>query len=143
MTAASDLVPMPARPDDLLRVNGFYPFEEAGKRLLFVVENAAFIEADEIGWALSALVSVSPRAKRSALFAELTTRWSEAEAKEAIETFEQLEILVPADRPRAPADMVALAPAAPLSSLVFTWLTATCVAVTATPTLAATAISSG
>lgn len=118
MTAASDLVPMPARPDDLLRVNGFYPFEEAGKRLLFVVENAAFIEADEIGWALSALVSVSPRAKRSALFAELTTRWSEAEAKEAIETFEQLEILVPADRPRAPADMVALAPAAPLSSLV-------------------------
>lgn len=118
MSAVGDLIPMPAPPRDLFRVNGFYPFEEGQKRLLFVVENAAFVEADPASWALAALLKDTPRVRRSELEAQLLAQFSAPEVAEALEAFARLEILVPADRPRAPADMVRLEPAAPLSSLV-------------------------
>lgn len=116
MSAAPDLVPMPARPEEILRVAGFFPFEEAGRRLIFVVENAAFVEADEASWVLAQRLAGAARVVRSELRAELKDRFGEAGAEAALHAFTQLEILVPADRPRMPADQVRIPPS--LSSLV-------------------------
>jgi uncharacterized protein len=112
------LVSMPVRPDDLLRVGGFFPFEEGGRRLLFVVENAAFCEADEVSWALAERLLGESRVSRSQLRATLLERFPEAEVDAAMLAFEQLEVLVPWDRPRLPADQVPIGEVAPLSSLV-------------------------
>jgi uncharacterized protein len=114
MSAA--LVPMPARPDQVLRVAPFFPFEESGRRLLFVVENAAFAEADEATWALASMLAGQSRISRPGLAADLAVRFGADEASAAIEAFERLEILVPADRPRIAFDVVPAPPA--LSSLV-------------------------
>lgn len=108
-----ELVPMPAPPKDLLRVARFHPFEEGGKKLLFVVENAAFCEVDDASWALAQRVHGQERVSRSALLAELP----EAEAEALVYGFEQLELLVPFDRPHVTHDHQPI-PVMPLSSLV-------------------------
>lgn len=115
---AENLVSMPARPDDVLRVNGFFPFEEGGRRLLFVVENAAFAEADEAGWWLAERVASEPRVLRSVLREELRQRFGSDDGDAALLAFEQLEILTPSERPRVPADHVSFSRVQPLSSLV-------------------------
>ncbi len=115
MTA--ELIPMPISPQDLLRVNKFYPFEEGEKKLLVVVENAAFAEADEPSWALAQLLAGKDRAQRSLILKELTEAYGEEEAQATLLGFEQLEIVEPAERPRVPSDSQPL-PMAPLSSLV-------------------------
>lgn len=118
MTAAETLIPMPTRPDDLLRVNGFFPFEEGGRRLLFVVDNAAFSELDEPGWALANALAGSPRISRRQVVRELEARFGAEAASETVLAFEQLEILEPADRPRLPADMTSFGVMGPAASLV-------------------------
>jgi len=119
MSAATEvLVPIPVRPDDLLRVNAFFPFEEGEKRLLFVVENAAFTELDDAGWALANMLAGHPRTSRKATLKALSELHGEEAAVATVEGFEQLEILEPADRPRLPADMSSFGVMGPMSSLV-------------------------
>jgi hypothetical protein len=118
VTAAEALIPMPLRPDDVLRVNGYFPFEEGGRRLLFVVDNAAFSEMDEAGWHLATTLAGTPRVSKKQLLRELGERFGEAQAAETLLAFEQLEILEPADRPRLPADMASFGVMGPLASLV-------------------------
>lgn len=113
----AELIPMPSSPADLFRVNKFYPFEESGKRLMLVVENAAFAEVDEISWQLASIVAGKDRVKKSAVIAELAEKFGEEEAKDAVLGFEQLEIFVPHDRPRMLADAQPLS-MSPLSSMV-------------------------
>lgn len=108
---------MPASPRDLLRVNRFLPFEEGGRRLMYVVSNAAFCEADDPTWALAGAVVGRDRVTRSEILGDLAKRFGDAEASEAVFSFEQLEIFEPFERSRAPADGQAL-PLEPLSSLV-------------------------
>jgi uncharacterized protein len=113
----NEVVPMPAPPSDLLRVNKFYPFEEAGRRLMLVVENAAFAEADDAGWALAQMVAGKERVRRSEVLAALTAAFGEEEAAGALSAFEQLEILSPFARPRMAPDAHPVV-MMPLSSLV-------------------------
>lgn len=114
---ALELIPMPAPPRDLLRVNRFFPFEEEGRRLMFVVDNAAFCEVDEPAWVLAETVAGKGRVQRSELERALAERFGDEAAKETIFGFEQLEILEPVERPVVPQDRI---PAVmdPLSSLV-------------------------
>lgn len=113
----SEMVPMPAPPHDLLRVNKFYPFEEGGRRLMLVVENAAFAEADDAGWSLAHIVAGKERVRKSEILAELTAAYGEEEAAAALLAFEQLDILAPFARPRMAPDAHPLV-MVPLSSLV-------------------------
>jgi uncharacterized protein len=117
MVSAESLIPMPGHPEDLLRVHPFHAFEEAGRRLLFVVENAAFVEADAAGWALSEAIGTETRVSRKALREILVAGHGEAEADAALDAFARLEILVPWDRPRARPDLVPVV-MEPLRSLV-------------------------
>lgn len=113
----AELVPMPASPADLFRVNKFYPFEESGKRLMLVVENAAFAELDEPSWVLASLAMGKDRVQKSAILAAMTAQFGEAIARETMLGFEQLEVFVPYDRPRMLADAQQM-PMQPLSSIV-------------------------
>lgn len=117
MVAADGVIPMPGPPQDTLRVNGFFPFEEADRRLLFVVENAAFCEADDATWDLAARVASEPKVRRSQLVEALTERHGSEEAEAAVFAFEQLEIFTPSDRPRMATDTQPLL-VQPLQSLV-------------------------
>ena len=114
---AADLIPMPVSPKDLLRVNRFFPFEEGGRRFLFVVDNAAFCEADDAAWALAGAISGLDRVKRSELEQRLEQELGKERASEAIFGFEQLDILEPFERPRPLLDGQPL-PLEPLSTLV-------------------------
>lgn len=114
---SAELVAMPARPDDLFRVERFYPFEEGGRRLVFVVDSAAFAELDAPSWALAKKVAGEGRVRRSVMTEALTESFGEAEAAETWEAFEQLQILVPSDRPSVPRTPKSL-PQDPVSSLV-------------------------
>src|SRR5262249_8673825 len=67
----AELVPIPAHPADLFRVNRFFRFEENGKRLLFVVQNTAFIELDAASWALAEMCAGKERVRRSEVLREL------------------------------------------------------------------------
>jgi uncharacterized protein len=112
----AELVPMPAPPRDLLRVARFYPFEERGRRLLFVVDNAAFCALDDASWRVAQHLMGRDRVRRSELLA-LVADLGPTEAEETIYGFEQLEVLLPHDFPlhtvdRAPVVME------PASSLV-------------------------
>jgi uncharacterized protein len=104
---AAELVPIPAAPSDLLRVNKIYPFEEHGRRLLFVVENAAFCELDDGSWALARRIAGQERVRRSEVGRALEAEIGAEEARAALLAFEQLHVLEPFDRPRAPPDRVA------------------------------------
>lgn len=114
MTA--ELVPMPAPPRDLLRVARFFPFEEGERRLMFVVDNAAFCALDEASWRLAQHLIGQERARRSELLA-LLDDLPPAEAEEAVLGFEQLEILLPHDFPVYSRDQVPVT-VEPLSTLV-------------------------
>ncbi|MCK6545158.1 radical SAM protein [Myxococcota bacterium] len=112
----AELVPMPSNPADLYRVARFHAFEEGGKRLLLVVENAAFAELDAPSAHLAALLTGRERARRSELRAALAAEFGEEEADATLLGFEQLEILGPFDRPKIAADAQLVM--TPLSSLV-------------------------
>lgn len=114
---SAELVPMPAHPGDLLRVNRFFAFEENGRRLIFVVDNAAFAEADDVSWALACALGAESRVRRSALVLSLAPRFGAEAIEEAIVGFEQLEILAPNDYPRVAPDAQPLS-LEPLASLV-------------------------
>lgn len=117
VAVVAELVPIPVSPKDLLRVERFYPFEEGDKRLLFVVDSAAFCELDEAGWMLAQQISGEGRVKKSDVHAALAERFGAEEADATLEGFEQLEVLVPFDRPtfqRHRADL----PLDPVQSLV-------------------------
>ncbi len=114
---AADVVPMPGPPQDNLRVNGFFPFEERDRRLLFVVENAAFCEADDVAWDLASRVVNEPKVRRSQLVEALTAEHGAEEAEATVLAFEQLEILTPVDRPRMATDTQPML-VSPLQSLV-------------------------
>lgn len=114
---SASVVPMPTHPADLLRVAGFYPFEEDGKRLVFVIENAAFVEADDAGWALAERIAGQARVSRREVLAGLSATFGAAEAEAAVFAFEQLEVLIPFDRPRLAVDAQPLV-MKPLASLV-------------------------
>ncbi len=101
---AAELIPMPASPKDLLRVNRFYPFEEEGRRFIFVVDNAAFCEADESAWLLASTLAGAERVKRSELTKILAEQLGESGANDAVFGFEQLDILQPFERPHPPRD---------------------------------------
>ncbi|MBI4815442.1 MAG: radical SAM protein [Deltaproteobacteria bacterium] len=92
--------PLPVR--DRLTIRPFHAFEEGGRKLLFVVENAAFVEADEASFMLAELLTGRDVTSRSALLSELTQRCSAADAEAAVLGLEQLEILVPKEIPRSP-----------------------------------------
>jgi uncharacterized protein len=113
----AELVPIPAHPHDVLRVNRFFRFEEGGKRLLYVVGNTAFLELDEPASYLADLIAGKDRVRRSALVDALEARFSEAAAVESVLAFEQLHLLEPKDRPPASVDRAPL-PMSPLASLV-------------------------
>jgi uncharacterized protein len=105
---AAELIPMPAAPKDLLRVNRFFPFEEGGRRFLFVVETAAFCEADEASWRMAEAIAGLDRVKKSEL---------SSFGEETIHGFEQLEILEPFERSRQQLDLQPIE-AEPLTTLV-------------------------
>jgi uncharacterized protein len=113
----ADLVPMPAAPADLLRVNRVHAFEESGRRMLFVVENAAFCALDDASWSLAGAIAGKERTNKSELLASVAREHGEEEAKAAILAFEQLHVLEPFDRPRFVPDRIARA-MQPLASLV-------------------------
>lgn len=113
---SAELVPMPAPPRDQLRVARFYPFEEADRRLLFVIENAAFAELDPASWRLAQLVLGQGKVRRSELLEALADLGPE-EAEATVYGFEQLEVLVPYERPHLTHDHQDI-PVQPLSSLV-------------------------
>lgn len=113
---AAELIPMPVSPADLYRVNRFYPFEEGGKRLLLVVDNAAFAEADGPAWTLAHLIDGKARVQRSELERALAAAVGLEEARETLHAFEQLEILEPFGQPRMAPDLAGQIP--PLTSLV-------------------------
>lgn len=113
---SAELVPMPAPPRDLLRVARCHPFEEGGKKLLFVVENAAFCELDAPTWRLVQKVHGQDKVRRSELL-EALEDLGEAEAEETVQGLESLEVLVPASRPHVTHDHAPL-PMSGLSSLV-------------------------
>jgi uncharacterized protein len=96
----TELIAMPTRTAELLRVEPFVPFEEAGRRLVFVVDNTAFVEADDAAWALAEHLGATPRVDRAALVRWLAERFGQATAEQTVEAFRQLEILRPADWPR-------------------------------------------
>ncbi len=113
MTHAPDLVRPPVAPRDRLRINKFFPFEAEGRRLLFVVDNAAFAEADDAIWALVEKLNGRDEITKPELL-EL----GKGEAfDEAVMGLMQLEILVPYEFPRLTVDGQAL-PAEALTSLV-------------------------
>lgn len=111
---STELVPMPAPPKDIFRVARFHPFEEGDKKLLFVVENAAFCEVDEASWTLARTVHGKDRVRRQELLEALA---DDPEAEQTLLGFEQLEILVPFERPHVTHDHEPI-PMTPLSSLV-------------------------
>ena len=81
----AELIPMPANPQDVLRVNRIFPFEEGGKKLLMVVENAAFAELDEPSWRAVHLVAGQERIDRKLLVEALTPDFGAAEAQATIQ----------------------------------------------------------
>ena len=115
MTA--EFVPMPVSPRELLQVQRFHSFEEQGRRLLFVVENAAFIELDEAAWRLAEYLHDHERIRRPDAVQALADDFGSEEAESAVVSFEQLGVLVPAGWPGMGHDRISL-PAEPLSSLV-------------------------
>lgn len=113
----AELIPMPVNPQDVLRVNRIYPFEEGGKKLLMVVENAAFAELDEPSWRAVHLVAGQERIDRKVLVEALTPEFGAEEAQATVRGLMQLEVLVPKDTPRLRTDLEPL-PVTPLTSLV-------------------------
>lgn len=114
---SAELVAMPASPDDLFRVQRFYPFEEGGRRLVFVVDSAAFAELDDASWSLAQHLAGQGRVRRSEQLGQLAQTYGDEEASGTWEAFEQLEILVPQDRAIFARSRTSL-PLSPLSSLV-------------------------
>lgn len=113
---SAELVSMPGPPRDQLRVARFHPFEEDGRQLLFVVENAAFCEVDPASWRLVQLVHGQDKVRRSELLAALADLGPE-EAEETVLGFEKLEVLMPASFPHTTHDHQPI-PVTALSSLV-------------------------
>lgn len=111
------LVPMPIPPAEARRVERFFAFEEAGRRLVFAVDSTAFFEADDPTWSLLELLREAPVLRRSRLVERLAERFGPGEAEAAVLGLEKLEILVPAERPRVVVDAKPIQ-ARPLSSLV-------------------------
>lgn len=98
---SAELVPLPVAPRDLFRVNRFHAFEEGGKQLLLVVENAAFADLDAASVRLAELLAGQDRVRRSEIFAALEADFGAEEAAATVHAFEQLEVLAPFDFPRA------------------------------------------
>src|SRR5687768_9207722 len=96
----AELVPMPAPSSDLLRVNRFFKFEEGERRLLFVVENAAFLETDPPAWMLAELVEGKERVRKSEVLHVLAETFGEEEAKATLEAFEKVIVLEPWGQPK-------------------------------------------
>ncbi len=113
----SSIVQMPSAPGDALRIERYYPFEEGGRRLIFVVENAAFAELDEPTWYLAHKLLEGGKQSRRALLADLEDRFGAEAAQESIEAFEQLQVLQPFNYPRYYKDLEVV-PNPPLGSLV-------------------------
>ena len=117
VNAADQLVPMLANPEDVLRINPFFPFEENDRKLLFVVNNAAFAELDDSTWWLANRIAGQDKIHRKDLVSELSDAFGAEEAEDTLLGFEQLEILTPYSRPsNAPDRMPAVVE--PLQSLV-------------------------
>jgi uncharacterized protein len=117
VNAVNQLIPMPVNPKDVLRINPFFPFEEEGRKLLFVVNNAAFAEMDESSWWLANQLAGQEKVLRHELIAQLSEAFGDKEAEDTFLAFEQLEVLSPFSQPSNIPDRV---PAAiePLQSLV-------------------------
>ncbi len=114
---ASDLVAMPVAPRELVRINRFHRFDEGDKKLMLVVENAAFAELDPPAVLLAELLAGKDKVRRASLLEALTAQFGATEAEATLFAFEQLEVLVPLDAPRALTDAQPL-PLTPLGSLV-------------------------
>jgi uncharacterized protein len=113
----AELVPIPAHPADLFRVNRFFRFEEDQKRLLFCVESTAFLELDRASWMLADLIAGKERVRRSEILRDLEAEVPEAEASAAVVAFEQLHLLEPVARPKFSPELQPVK-MSPLASLV-------------------------
>lgn len=113
MDATLVAAPLPVR--DRLTIRPFHAFEEGARKLLFVVENAAFVEADDASFALAEKLRGRDVASRSELVRSLADAFSDSEAEAAVLGLEQLEVLVPNEIPRfAPVPDLHLSPLASL-----------------------------
>lgn len=111
------LVPMPIPSAEARRVERFFAFEEAGRRLIFAVDSTAFVEADDPAWALLEDLRGAGVLRRASVVQRLAERFGLEEAEATVQSFEKLDILVPIDRPRVVVDAKPIQ-SRPLSSLV-------------------------